>query len=342
MTRHWNSLAFAGFAVLSLTSPAIGAGGPTLQQVKAKGFVQCGVSDGLQGFSNPDDAGNWSGIDVDVCRALAAAIFGDTNAVRFTPMTAKERFTGLQHGEVDLLSRNTTITMQRDVALNLEFTGVTYYDGQGFIVKKESGVTSANDLGGATVCTQTGTTTELNVADFFRVRGLEYKIVAFDKEAQAVEAYEQGRCDTYTTDQSGLFAIRLKLANPDAHLILPEIISKEPLGPAVRQGDDNWEDIVRWTLYAMVNAEELGVSSSNIDEMLKSENPEIRRLLGVEGSFGESLGLSNDWAVNIIRRVGNYGEIFDRNVGAGSPLKIERGYNKLWKEGGLQYAPPIR
>ncbi|MBI1239403.1 MAG: transporter substrate-binding domain-containing protein [Alphaproteobacteria bacterium] len=331
-----------GLLAAGIAAPATAAGGDTLAAVKARGYVKCGVSEGLPGFSSPDEQGNWSGIDVDVCHALAAAIFDDPNAVRFSPLNAKERFTSLQSGEVDLLSRNTTITIQRDVALGLEFTGVTYYDGQGFMVRKAAGVTSAMGLDGAAICTQSGTTTELNVADYFRANGLTYTIVAYEKEAQAVSAYDDGRCDAYTTDQSGLYAQRNKLRNFDEHIILPELISKEPLGPAVRQGDDNWEDIVRWTLYAMVNAEELGVSSQNVAEMRRSESPEIRRLLGEEGSFGEAMGLSNAWALQILRHVGNYGEIFDRNLGEGSPLKIERGKNALWTKGGLQYAPPIR
>lgn len=336
------SLAAVMAAAVLCASPALAAGGPTLSEIKSRGYIKCGVSEGLPGFSNPDEQGNWSGLDVDFCHAVAAAVFGDPGAVRFTPTTAKERFTALQSGEVDLLSRNTTITIQRDVALGFEFAGVIYYDGQGFMVKRESGVTSASNLEGASICTQTGTTTELNVADFFRANSLTYSIVAFDKESQAVTAYEEGRCDAYTTDQSGLYAQRQKLKNFDDHLILPELISKEPLGPLVRQGDDNWEDIVRWTLNAIINAEELGVTSQNVDEMLKSDNPEVKRLLGLEGSFGEAMGLSNDWAYKVIKAVGNYGEIFDRNVGEGSPLKIARGKNALWTQGGLLYAPPVR
>jgi general L-amino acid transport system substrate-binding protein len=335
-------------AFLAMTAAAVAlavtaaAESPTLKEVKARGYLKCGVSDGLTGFSNPDSQGNWSGIDVDVCRAVAAAIFDDPNAVRYTSTTAKERFTALTKGEFDLLSRNTTITMQRDAGLGMEFTGVTYYDGQGFIVKTESGVASVKDLNGATVCTQTGTTTELNVADYFGANGLTYQILAFEKESEALSAYDSGRCDTYTTDQSGLYSAKLELADANAHTILPEIISKEPLGPAVRQGDDAWEDLVRWTFYAMVNAEELGVSSQNVDQMLQSTNPEIRRLLGTEGDFGTQLGLTNDWAARVIRKVGNYAEIFERNVGAGSALGIPRGKNALWTAGGLQYAPPIR
>ena len=342
MKHAHTALVLAAATAALLAAPAAEAASKTLAEVKARGYLKCGVSDGLAGFSNPDAQGNWSGIDVDVCRAVAAAIFDDPNAVRYTSTTAKERFTALTKGEFDLLSRNTTITMQRDAGLGMEFTGVTYYDGQGFIVKADSGVTSVDGLGGATVCTQTGTTTELNVADYFGAHGMQYQILAFEKESEALSAYDSGRCDTYTTDQSGLFAARLELADASAHVILPEIISKEPLGPAVRQGDDEWEDLVRWTFYAMVNAEELGVSSQNIDEQLQSANPEIRRLLGAEGDFGTQIGLTNDWAVRIIRKVGNYGEIFERNVGSGSPLGIPRGKNALWSQGGLQYAPPIR
>jgi len=335
-------LAAALMAAAAVTTASAQSSSPTLDKVKAEGYLKCGVSDGLAGFSNPDAQGTWTGLDVDVCRAVAAAIFDDPNAVRYTSTTAKERFTALQSGEFDLLSRNTTITMQRDVALGLEFTNVTYYDGQGFIVKTDSGVASVNDLNGATICTQSGTTTELNVADYFASHGMQYQILTFEKEAEALSAYDSGRCDAYTTDQSGLYAAKLELADASVHTVLPEIISKEPLGPAVRQGDARWGDIVRWTFYAMINAEELGVTSQNIDEQMNSQNPEIRRLLGVEGDFGEQLGLSKDWVVRIIRRVGNYGEIFEKNVGEGSLLKIARGKNALWTNGGLQYAPPIR
>ncbi len=318
------------------------AGAATLDDVKAKGFVQCGVSQGLPGFSNPDDQGNWSGIDVDFCRGMAAAIFGDPSKVKFTPLSAKERFTALQSGEIDVLSRNTTWTMTRDTTLGLNFTGVTYYDGQGFMVRKSLGVSSALELSGASVCTNTGTTTELNVADYFRSHNMPYEIVAFEKSDEVVQAYDAGRCDVYTTDASGLYAQRLKLTNPDEHIVLPEIISKEPLGPVVRQGDDEWFNLAKWTLFAMVNAEELGVTMANIDEMKGSDNPAIKRLLGVEGAFGEALGVSNDWAYNIIKNVGNYGEMFDRNVGPDTPLGISRGLNALWSNGGIQYAPPIR
>ena len=329
-------------AALVLGMGATAASADTLEDVQAKGFIQCGVSQGLPGFSNPDDQGNWTGLDVDFCRAMAAAIFDDTDAVRFTPLSAKERFTALQSSEVDILSRNTTWTMSRDTALGLNFAGVNYYDGQGFMVRKELGVTSALELSGAAVCTNTGTTTELNVADYFRANNMTYEIVAFEKADEVVAAYDAGRCDVYTTDASGLYAQRLKLTNPDDHIVLPEIISKEPLGPVVRQGDDTWFNITKWVHFAMVNAEELGVTSANVDEMRGSDNPAIKRLLGTEGAFGEAIGLSNDWAYQAIKHVGNYGEVFDRNVGPDTPLGISRGLNALWSDGGIQYAPPIR
>lgn len=332
----------AALSVNFAVSPAIAAKSPTLERVKKNGFLRCGVNEGLPGFANPDTKGNWAGFDVDFCRALAAVIFNDPAKVRFTPTSAKVRFTALQSGELDLLSRNTTWSMSRDVQLGFEFIGVTYYDGQGFLVPKALKVTSAKQLNGATVCTNTGTTTELNLADYFRANNLKYKVIAFEKNAEVLAAYDAGRCDSYTTDASGLYAEKLKLKKPDDHLILPEIISKEPLGPLINHGDQQWGDIVRWTLFALINAEELGVSSKNVDQMLKSQNPEIRRLLGVEGSFGESLGLTNDWAVRAVRKTGNYGEIFERNVGQGSQLKIKRGLNALWNKGGVLYAPPIR
>lgn len=332
--------AIFGAATIGLTMS--GASAATLDDVKAKGFVQCGVSQGLPGFSNPDDKGNWTGIDVDLCRAVAAAAFGDATKVKFTPLSAKERFTALQSGEIDVLSRNTTWTATRDTSLGLNFAGVNYYDGQGFMVRKDLGVKSALELSGASVCTNTGTTTELNVADYFRANKMEYEIVAFEKADEVVGAYDAGRCDVYTTDQSGLYAQRLKLTNPADHTVLPEIISKEPLGPVVRQGDDQWFNLVKWTHFAMVNAEELGISSANVDEMKGSDNPAIKRVLGTEGTFGEALGVGNDWAYNIIKQVGNYAESFDRNVGPDTPLAIARGTNDLWTRGGLQYAPPIR
>jgi general L-amino acid transport system substrate-binding protein len=334
-------------AVLALLAaivaqPAFGAPSPTLEKVRKNGYLRCGVSEGLPGFSNPDAKGNWTGIDVDFCRAIASAIFNDPLKVRFTPASAKVRFTALLSGEFDVLSRNTTFTMSRDVQLGLEFVGVTYYDGQGFMVPKKLNVKSAKQLNGANVCTGTGTTTELNLADYFRSNNMKYTVIAFEKDDEVTAAYDAGRCDALTTDQSGLYAQRLQLKNPADHIILPEIISKEPLGPAVNQNDPQWGDVVRWTLYAMINAEELGVTSKNVDQMLKSPNPEIRRLLGVEGAFGQSMGLTNDWAVRIIRKVGNYGESFERNIGQTSMLKIQRGQNALWTKGGLQYAPPVR
>lgn len=330
------------FVLAGIGAPATTAGAAVLDQVKSKGFVQCGVSQGLPGFSSPDDKGNWTGIDVDVCRAIAAAIFDDPAKVRYTPLTAKDRFTALQSGEIDVLSRNTTWTSSRDTSLGLNFAGVNYYDGQGFLVRKDKKVSSALELSGASVCTQTGTTTELNVADFFRARNMKYEVVAFATADETVKAYEAGRCDVFTSDVSQLYAMRLKLANTADHVVLPEIISKEPLGPVVRHGDDQWFDIVKWVLFAMLNAEELGVTTKNVDEMLKSNNPEVKRLLGTEGNFGEQLGLTKDWVVRIVKHVGNYGESFDRNVGAGSKLGIERGLNRLWSKGGIQYAPPIR
>ncbi|MGL5362484.1 MAG: amino acid ABC transporter substrate-binding protein [Bosea sp. (in: a-proteobacteria)] len=314
----------------------------TLSQVKARGVLNCGVGTGLAGFSIPDAQGNWTGLDVDVCRAVASAIFNDPNKIKFVSLSAKDRFTALQAGEVDLLSRTTTWTMSRDTSLGLNFGPVNYYDGQGFMVRKKLGVNSALQLAGASICTQQGTTTELNVADFFRANKLKYEVVAFATNDETVKAYDAGRCDAFTTDSSGLYAERLKLANADDHIVLPEIISKEPLGPVVRHNDDQWFDVVKWAYYAMVTAEELGVTKANLAEMLKSENPEIKRLLGTEGKFGEAAGLTNDWAVRIITHVGNYGESFERNVGMGSRLKIARGLNALWSKGGLQYAPPIR
>ena len=317
--------------------------GATLDAVKKKGFVQCGISDGLPGFSYADAKGKYQGIDVDVCRAVAAAVFGDADKVKYSPLTAKERFTALQSGEVDILSRNTTWTSSRDAALGLNFTGVTYYDGQGFLVNKKLGVSSAKELDGATVCIQAGTTTELNLSDYFRANNLKYTPITYDTSDESAKSLEAGRCDVLTSDQSQLYAQRIKLAAPDDYVVLPEVISKEPLGPSVRQGDEEWFDIVRWTLFAMLNAEELEITSANVEDTAKTtKNPDVARLLGVEGEFGKDLKLPKDWAVQIVKQVGNYGEIFDRNVGAGSELKIERGLNALWNKGGLQYAPPVR
>ena len=315
----------------------------TLEDVREKGFVQCGVSQGVPGFSNADDAGNWSGIDVDVCRAVAAAIFGDDRMVRFTPLSNKQRFTALSSGEIDILSRNTTWTMTRDTQLGLNFAGVNYYDGQGMMVPKSLGVTSALELDGANICTATGTTTELNITDFFRANNMSFNLVAFEKSDEVVAAYDAGRCDVYTTDRSGLAAQRTKLTNPDAHVVLPEIISKEPLGPVVRQGDDQWFNIVRWTLNALISAEELGITKANARSRRSgTESPAIKRLLGAEGKFGEELGLSNDWALDAIEAVGNYGESYELNVGPNTPLKLDRGVNALWTNGGILYAAPVR
>jgi general L-amino acid transport system substrate-binding protein len=335
MKRLVSTIVFA--AVVGTAAPAAAA---TLDQVKQKGFVQCGVSQGVTGFSSPDDKGNWTGFDVDFCRALAAAIFGDPQKVRFSPLSTKDRFVALQSGEVDLLSRNTTWTLDRDVKFN--FAGISYYDGQALMVRKSMKVNSALELSGASICTQTGTTTELNIADYFRNNKMKYEVVAFATADETLKSYESGRCDVFTSDASQLAAQRLKLGNPDEHAILPEIISKEPFGPLVRRGDEQWFTVVRWTQFALINAEDLGITQTNIDEMLKSSSPEVRRVLGVEGNAGESLGLTNDWVVRIVKAVGNYGEMFERNVGAGTPLKIERGLNRLWSKGGLQYAPPIR
>ena len=330
----------AGAAMLM--AYGVAAHAATLDKVRERGHLQCGVSQGLPGFSNVDDQGNWSGLDADYCRAVAAAVFGDPSKVKYTPLSGKERFTALQSGEIDLLSRNTTWTMTRDTALGLNFAGVIYYDGQGMMVRRDLGVASALDLSGASICTGTGTTTELNIADYFRANGMDYEIVAFEKADEVIQAYEAGRCDVYTTDASGLYGYRLKLADMDQHMVLPEIISKEPLGPVVRQGDDQWFNIAKWTLFALVNAEELGVTSANLDEMKGSNNPAIKRLLGTEGAFGEAIGLQNDWAATVVGAVGNYGEMFERNVGGETPLGITRGLNALWTDGGLQYAPPIR
>jgi general L-amino acid transport system substrate-binding protein len=310
----------------------------TLDSVRSKGFVQCGVNTGLAGFSQPDSKGVWRGIDADLCRAVAAAALGDARKVRFTPLTAQQRFTALQSGEVDILARNTTWTLSRDTSLGLNFVGVNYYDGQGFMVPKKLKVKSAKQLNGATVCVQPGTTNELNLADWFRANRMTFKPVVIEKLEEVLNAYFAGRCDVYTTDHSGLVALRATRATkPDDHLILPEIISKEPLGPAVRHGDDRWFDIVKWSLYAMIEAEELGLSSNNVDA--SSANPSIQRFVGTSGDLGKMLGIDNKWALNIVKQVGNYGESFDANL---KPLGFERGLNRLWSNGGLMYAPPIR
>ena len=314
----------------------------TLDDVKGKGSLTCGVSTGLPGFSNHNDKNEWSGLDVDVCRAVDAAVLGDASKVKYIPLTAKERFTALQSGEIDMLSRNTTWTHTRDTSLGLNFAGVNYYDGQGFMVKKALGLKSAKELDGASVCIQAGTTTELNLADYFREKGMKYSAVVFDTSDQSVKGFQSGRCDMLTSDQSQLYALRIKLNDPKSAVVLPEIISKEPLGPVVRQGDDALFNVVKLSLFAMVNAEEMGVTSANVGQMMSSKNPAINRLLGTSGDAGAKLGVSKDWAANIIKQVGNYGEAFERNVGKGSALKIARGVNALWSKGGLQYAPPVR
>jgi len=312
----------------------------TLDTVRARGHLQCGVNTGLAGFSQPDSKGVWRGIDADFCRAVAAAVFGDPSKVRYTPLTAQQRFTALQSGEVDLLARNTTWSISRDTALGLNFVGVNYYDGQGFLVPKKLKVKSAKELNGATICVQPGTTNELNLADYFRTHGMKFKPVVIEKLEEVLGAYFAGRCDVYTTDVSGLVAIRASRApNPAEHVILPEIISKEPLGPAVRHGDDRWFDIVKWTLFAMIEAEELGLASNTIDRQLKSPSPSIQRFVGASGDLGKALGLDNRWAYRVVKHVGNYGESFERNL---APLGFERGLNRLWSQGGLMYAPPLR
>jgi general L-amino acid transport system substrate-binding protein len=326
-------------AVMTLASVA-SAG--TLDDVKKRGTLNCGSNGQLPGFGLPDAQGNWTGLDVDFCRAIAAAIFNDVNKVKFVALTAKDRFTALQSGDVDVLARNTTWTSSREAQLGLNATAVNYYDGQGFIVRKDLKVNSALELNDATVCVQQGTTTELNLADYFRSNKMRLKSVTFLQLEEAVSAYESGRCNAYTTDASGLYSVRLKLAKPDDHVVLPEIISKEPLAPFVRQGDAQWFDVVKWVHFGMVNAEELNITKANVDEQKKSDNPEIKRLLGVDGNFGEQLGLTKDWVYRIVKLVGNYGEVFDRDVGQGSLLKITRGLNALWTKGGLQYGPPVR
>ena len=323
-----------------LATPALAQQQSTLDAVKSKGFVQCGVNTGVAGFSAPDSKGAWRGIDVDLCRAVAAAVFGDANKVRYTPLTAQQRFTALQSGEVDILSRNTTWTITRDTSLGLNFVGVNYYDGQGFMVHRKLNVKSAKQLNGATVCVQPGTTTELNLADYFRSNKMTFKPVVIEKLDEVLNAYFAGRCDVYTTDHSGLISTRASRApKPEEHVILPEIISKEPLGPAVRHGDDRWFDVVKWSMFAMVEAEEMGLSTKTIDKEAASTNPNIQRFVGATGDIGKMLGLDNKWAFNIVKQVGNYAESFDNNL---KPLGFERGLNRLWNQGGLMYAPPIR
>ena len=332
--------------VVAIVASGSAMAGKDLDAIKARGTLICGVGTGTAGFMLADSQGKWVGLDVDVCRAVAAAIFGDAEKVKYTPLTAQQRFTALQSGEVDILSNNTTATLTRDTALGLDFTAITYYDGQGFMVNKKLGVKSAKELNGATVCVAPGTTTELNLADYFRAQKMNFKPVVIEKVEEIRAAFFSGRCDVYTTDASGLYSTRASNvpppAKPEDFIILPEIISKEPLAPAVRHGDQQFADIVRWTQYAMIEAEEYGISTKTVDDMLKSDNPTIKRILGVTPGMGKALGVDEKWAYNVIKQVGNYGESFERNVGAGSPLKIERGLNKLWSQGGLQYAEPIR
>jgi len=327
-------------AVIAVLLCGSAAAQSTAQAVRSKGYVQCGVNTGLAGFSQPDSKGVWRGVDVDVCRAVAAAVFGDASKVRYTGLTAQQRFTALQSGEVDILSRNTTWTVSRDAGLGINFVGTNYYDGQAFMVPRKLNVKSAKELNGATVCVQPGTTTELNLADYFRANRMTFKPVVIEKLEEVLNAYFAGRCDVYTTDQSGLVAVRASRApNPADHVILPEVISKEPLGPAVRHGDDQWFDIVKWSLFAMMEAEELGLTSKNVDQQASSTNPSIQRFVGATGDLGKMLGLDNRWALQIVKQVGNYGESFDANL---KPLGFERGLNRLWTQGGLIYAPPIR
>lgn len=336
MNRFWS------LALLALACCANPARADTLDETKKRGAVLCGVNLGLAGFGLPDDRGQWRGFDIDYCRAVAAAIFDDPQKVKFIPLSGKDRFTALQSGEIDVLSRNTTWTQSREAGQGLLFAGINFYDGQGFLVRKSLGLTSAKQLAGASVCAQQGTTTELNLTDFFRALGKSVETVSFAGADEGIKAYESGRCDAFTTDGSALYAMRLRLAHPEDHVVLPDAISKEPFGPAVRQGDDRWFNLVKWVHFALLDAEELGVSSQNLEAMKQSPNPEIRRLLGLEGDFGAGLGLPPDWAARIIRGVGNYGEIFERNLGQQSALKIPRGKNAQWRDGGLHYAPPVR
>lgn len=335
------SVILGALTVAGLTAGAAAAA--TLDDVKARGTLNCGVTTGLVGFAAPDSNGNWEGFDVAVCRAVAAAVLEDATAVEFVPTTGKTRFTALASGEIDMLARNTTWTFSRDVDLKFEFVGVNYYDGQGFMVPKELGVSSAKELDGATICIQTGTTTELNLADYFRKNNISYEPVPIETNSEAQPLYLEGACDVYTTDASGLAATRAAFETPDDHVILPEIISKEPLGPLVRHGDNEWGDVVRWTLNAMIAAEELGVTSANIDELAGGTNsPEINRLLGTEGTLGEMLGLDDEWALRAIKASGNYGEVFEKNIGENTPIGLSRGLNAQWTEGGLLYSPPFR
>ena len=336
------SLAIVAALFIGLVPNKVWAG-QTFDAVKARGQVNCGVNTGLYGFAAPDDKGVWRGIDVDVCRAVAAALFGNATKVRFVPLTAQQRFTALQSGEIDLLARNTTWTSQRDIELGINFTGVDYYDGQGFLIAKKAGVKSAKELSGATVCVLAGTTNELNLSDYFSANKMQFKSVVIEKNEELAQAFFSNRCDTITSDASQLASIRVTLAsNPDDYVILPELISKEPLGPSVRHGDDQWFDLVKWSLYAMIQAEEKGITSANVDTFKNSPDPEIKRMLGITPGLGKAMGIDDGWAYAIVKQVGNYGESFERNLGKDSKLKIERGLNALWTKGGLMYAMPIR
>jgi general L-amino acid transport system substrate-binding protein len=339
---HHLKTAVLGLAI-ALTATAAGAQTNTLERVKQRGELICGMHVGLPGFGVQDGTGRWNGLDIDLCRAISAAIFNDPNKIKFIPTTPQMRFLVVQSGEVDLLARNATYTMSRDTSQGMAWPTINFFDGQGFMVRKALNVADAKGLNGASICVTQGTTTELNLADYFRTNGLKYELIAFATNEEGVKALEAGRCDAFTTDSSGLAAERLKFAKPDEFTILPELISREPLGPAVRRGDENWFTLVRWVHYAMINAEEFGVTQANVDDMLKnSKNPEVRRLLGADGKFGEGLGLTNDWAYRIVKHVGNYGEAFERNVGSGSRLQLKRGLNDLASRGGLQYPYPIR
>jgi len=337
--KHWKPVTVLAAVLFSL---ATAAHAQVLKAVQDRGALNCGVSEGLQGFSARDGNGNWGGFDVDLCRAIAAAIFNDVSKVNYVPLDASRRFEALQSGSIDVLSRNTTWTLSREVELGVTFAATNYYDGQGFLVPRAMSKETALDLDGVKICVQTGTTTELNLADYFGANKLKYEVIASTTLDGAIKGYDSGQCNVLTADVSALFGIRLLLSKPDDHVILPDVISKEPLGPVVRQGDTQWFNIVKWVHFAMVNAEELGVTSKNIDEALKSEKPDVKRLVGTEGSYGERMGLTKDWAARIVRLVGNYGEVYERTVGVGSPLVIPRGINQLWSKGGILYAPPIR
>lgn len=331
-----------GIAALATALSATAASAGTLDTVKARGQLICGVNTGVPGFSAPNEQGQWKGLDVEYCEALAAAVLGDKTKVKYVPLTSKERLAALQSGEIDVLSRNTTWTMGRDTSLGLSFVGVDYYDGQGFLVKKSLGVKSAKELDGASVCILSGSTTELNLNDYFRFNKMKYQAVVFDTHDQTLAGFTTDRCDVLTSDRSQLYGLRSKLPDPGKTEVLPETVSKEPLGPVVRQGDDQWFKVARWVMFAWINLEEAGVNSKNVGDMLKTANPDTKRLLGIDGDFGEKLGLPRDYAVKIVSQVGNYGESFDRTMGKGSALGIDRGLNALWNQGGLMYAPPVR